>query len=271
MSANTQQKIDKLQSILAEMESVVIAFSGGVDSTFLLKVAYDVLKDKALAVTATSSTYPSRELEEAKQLAGQIGAPHIIVPSEELDIEGFTQNPPNRCYYCKRELFTKLLQVAQEHGIKYVADGSNADDLKDHRPGMQAARELGVRSPLQEAGLRKDDIRQLSRVLGLPTWDKPSLACLSSRFPYGTVITRDKLARVEAAETFLRTLGFRQLRVRHHEHIARIEIPANDFLVIIQKADQIVAKFKELGYNYVTLDLEGYRTGSMNEVLGVPL
>ena len=262
-----EEKLDSLKKTLKSLESVVIAYSGGVDSTFLSKVAFDVLGDNALAVTAKSETYPRSEFEEAIKFAGEMGVKHEAIVSEELDIPEFSDNPVNRCYYCKKELFAKLKETAKERGFKHVVDGSNYDDLDDYRPGMQAVEELGVRSPLKEAGMTKDDIRELSKRMGLPTWDKPSFACLSSRFPYGNKITREKLTAVGEAEIFLRNLGIRQLRVRHHDKIARVEVAEEDMETLFRHREQIVEKLKELGYNYVTMDLQGYRTGSMNEVL----
>jgi len=265
----TEEKYQRLRQTIADMGSALVAFSAGVDSTFVLKVAHDVLGDKVLAVTARSVTYPATELQEARQLAASIGVRHRVVESKEINIPGFSNNPPNRCYYCKTELYDILTDIARQEGIPYILDGTNYDDIRDHRPGMKATEEHGVRSPLKEVGLTKDEIRLLSKRLNLPTWDKPSFACLSSRFPYGDKITVEKLLMVEAAENFLRQFKFKQLRVRHHDKIARIELGKEDMIRVVTTdiGDQIVAKFKELGYTYVTLDLQGYRTGSMNEVL----
>lgn len=262
-------KFNKLKEGIKALESVVIAYSGGVDSTFLLKVAYDMLGDNVIAVTAKSSTYPEREFNEAKKLAEKIGVKHIVIVSEELDIEGFSKNPTNRCYYCKKELFTKIKNIAKENNMNYVLDGSNLDDVGDYRPGMIAAKELDVLSPLKLAELTKSDIRQLSKALGLPTWDKPSFACLSSRVPYGSEITIPKLNMIERAEQFLLDLGFRQVRVRHHGDIARIEVAAEEREKIfsIELMNKISEKLKAIGFKYVTFDLAGYRTGSMNEVI----
>ncbi|CCC57653.1 ATP-dependent sacrificial sulfur transferase LarE [Caloramator australicus] len=263
------QKLEKLHNILKNLRSVAVAYSGGVDSTFLLKVASDVLKDKVIAVTATSSTYPERELNEAKKYANEFGVKHIIIVSEELEIEGFSKNPIDRCYYCKKELFTKIYKVANENGIEYVVDGSNYDDLGDYRPGMIAAKELKVISPLKEAQLTKQDIRELSKKYDLPTWNKPAFACLSSRFPYGHEITEGKLKMVERAEELLLSLGFRQVRVRHHGDIARIEVAKEERekFFNLKTLDLIGEKLKEIGFTYVTMDLLGYRTGSMNETI----
>ena len=263
------EKLQLLKDIIKEKGSAAVAFSGGVDSTFLIRIAKEVLGDKLIAVTATSSTYPERELKEAIKYAKDFGVKHIIISSEELDIEGFANNPKNRCYYCKKELFTKVKAVASENGAKYVFDGSNLDDNGDYRPGMQAARELTVISPLKEAGLTKKDIRDLSKEFGLPTWNKPAFACLSSRFPYGNKITLPKLKMIDEAEQFLLDMGIRQVRVRHHGEIARIEVAPEEREKFfgIDIMDKISAKFKELGFIYTTLDLAGYRTGSMNEVL----
>lgn len=263
------EKLELLKDIIRKKGSAAVAFSGGVDSTFLIKVAKEVLGDKLIAVTATSSTYPERELNEAIKYAKDFGVKHIIISSEELDIEGFASNPKNRCYYCKKELFTKVKEVALENGIEYVFDGSNLDDNGDYRPGMLAAKELLVASPLKEAGLTKKDIRDLSKEYGLATWNKPAFACLSSRFPYGNKITLPKLKMIDKAEQFLLDMGIRQVRVRHHGEIARIEVAPEERekFFNIEFMDKISSKFKEIGFIYTTLDIAGYRTGSMNEVL----
>jgi len=264
-----QEKYDILKDNMRKRGSAAIAFSGGVDSTFLVKVAHEVLGDKMIAVTATSSTYPERELKEAIKYAKDMGVKHLIISSEELDIEGFASNPTNRCYYCKKELFTKINAIAKDNGVEYVFDGSNIDDDGDYRPGMQAAKELEVVSPLKEAKLTKDDIRELSKELGLPTWNKPAFACLSSRFPYGNEITAPKLKMVDEAEQFLLDMGIRQVRVRHHGEIARIEVAPEERVRFfdIEVMNKIGERFKQIGFTYVTLDMLGYRTGSMNEVL----
>jgi uncharacterized protein len=269
MQASLQDKYDHLRTIISQADSAIIAFSGGVDSTFLLKVCVDMLGEKALAITARSETFPKRELQEAEALAERIGALHLIIDTEELAAPGFSSNPPHRCFLCKSELFSKLKQIAKERRIPWIFDGSNADDVGDFRPGRKAARQFEVRSPLEEAGLGKEEVRTLSKMLNLPTWDKPAFACLSSRFPYHTKITEPALRQVEDAEDFLWNLGMREFRVRHHDTIARIELGEKELSLFLETGlrNKIVQHFKSLGYKYVTLDLEGYRTGSMNETL----
>lgn len=264
-----EDKLKKLKKIIEELESAVIAFSGGCDSSFLAKVAYDVLGDRVIAITANSELYADLEVKDSKKIAAFIGIKHEIISSNELGVPGFRDNPPERCYFCKKELFSELLEIAKKRDFKYVLDGSNFDDGDDYRPGMKAGKELNVRSPLREAKLTKDEIRQLSRKFNLYTADKPAMACLASRFPYGTKIREEDLQRIEKAEGFLRNLGFTQLRVRHHGDIARIEILPEDIESLLKNnfREKILAEFKKLGYKYVTFDLEGYRTGSMNEVI----
>jgi len=256
----------KLKKILEKLGSVVVAYSGGLDSTFLLKAAIDTLgTDNVIAVTARSETYPYSEYKEARAAAKKIGARHVTIRTKELAINGFSSNPVNRCYYCKRELFKKLDNIRKKAGFRYVMDGTNRDDLKDIRYGRKAAQELGVKSPLLDAGIAKAEIRKFSKRLKLPTWDKPSFACLASRIPFNSRITKERLGKVEKAEGRLHKLGFRQARVRLHDKIARIEVSKKDFKKAFKFKDRIVKEFNSLGFIYVTLDLAGYRTGSLHE------
>ncbi len=262
-------KYEKLKEHIASFGSVAVAFSSGVDSTFLLYAAKEALFDNVIAVTASSCSFPVRELNEAKAYCEKMGIRHYIVRSEELEIEGFSHNPTNRCYLCKRELFEKIGNVAKEQNINEIAEGSNLDDNGDYRPGLQAVAEFGIKSPLREVGFTKQEIRDLSEYLDIPTWDKQSFACLASRFPYGEVINEQKLNMVDKAEQLLLDMGFHQLRVRIHGDMARIELLPEEFPKFMEQETRlaIYEKFKEYGFSYVSLDIIGYRTGSMNETI----
>ncbi len=276
MTEELNKKYRALQNYFKQLENAAIAFSGGVDSTFMLKVAHDVLGNKAVAVTARSPLFPVREKDEAADFCKKEGIKHIFIDSDELKIPGFKENPKNRCYLCKQELFKEIIKAAKGQGLDRVCEGSNLDDNGDYRPGLKAIAELGVKSPLRECNLWKAEIRALSKELGLSTWEKPSFACLASRFVYGETISIEKLAMVDKAEQLLLELGFVQERVRIHSFgndqtsgtMARIEVAPADFLRLVENHERIVEDFKEFGFNYVSLDLQGYRTGSMNETLG---
>jgi uncharacterized protein len=271
MSKNNelQKKYECLTKILSDMESVIVAYSGGIDSTFLLKAAYDCLGDHAVGVTAVSPSIPESEIEDTKSLASHIGVRHVLLESHEMDDLMYTENTENRCYFCKTNAYDEIFKFSEKENFHFVLDGNNADDLNDYRPGRKAAIEKGVRSPLQEAGLTKSELRQLAKTLGLPNWNKPAAACLSSRIPYGSSVTVEKLSQIELAEKKLKELGFEQLRVRHHDQVARIEVEQKDFHSIVENRENIVESFKQLGYKYITLDLFGFRSGSMNETMNI--
>ena len=267
MTADLDKKLDRLRDIFSPMPSVIVAFSGGVDSTFVLKVAHDAIGDRVLALTTTSPTMPDEDRLSALAMAQQVGARHLVLESNELEIPGYAANPINRCYLCKHNLFTVCEAKAAELGINEIVDGLNLDDLNDYRPGMQAASEKRVRHPLVEANLSKTEIRELSRALNLPTWDRPASPCLSSRFPYGTTITPEGLAKVAAGEQLLHAMGFRVARVRFHGEVARIEVEQHELARIIEREnrDYLDREFKKIGFRFVTIDLKGFRSGSLNE------
>ena len=269
LSIELQEKLDALKKYIRELGSLAVGFSGGVDSTFLLAVAHEVLGEKAIAVTTVDAAIPERELNEAKEFCNGQGIRHFICEVDPLKIEGYRKNGPDRCYFCKHGVFTEIKRVADENGIEYLAEGSNMDDLGDYRPGLRAVEELAVKSPLRAAGLYKADIREISKAMGLPTWSKPAYACLASRFVYGEEITEEKLHMIDSAEQFLIEHGFYEERVRMHGNIARIEVPAKDItrLAADEIREAVYKRFKEIGFLYVTLDMHGYKLGSMNATL----
>ncbi len=269
LSRELQEKLERLKEYIRGLGSLAVGFSGGVDSTFLLAVAHEVLGDKAIAVTGTDASVPEREIKEAKAFCEERGIRHILYTMNPMAEEGYRKNGPDRCYFCKRGIYTQIRQIAEENGIEYMAEGSNMDDLGDYRPGLRAVAELSVKSPLREAGMTKADIRAISKAMGLPTWSKPAYACLASRFVYGEEITEEKLRMIDQAEQFLIEHGFLEERVRMHGNIARIEVPAGDIprLAADEIREQVYARFKEIGFLFVTLDLRGYRLGSMNATI----
>lgn len=261
------QSFEGLKGYLRTLEGAAIAFSADVDSTFLLKTAKDVFGDNVIAITAKSCVMPERELNAAIEFCKKENIKHVVFDFDVLNVENFKENPVNRCYICKKELFTKIKNIAKDNGFETVLDGSNADDVKDYRPGLQALEELGVKSPLKESNLSKDEIRLISNVIGLDTWNKPSNACLATRFAYGEEITKEKLKKVDEAEIALLNLGFRQFRVRIHSNLARLEVTREELAKVLSNRDKITERLKAIGFDYITLDLQGYRTGSMNELL----
>lgn len=263
-----EERLEGLRGILSDLGGVLVAFSGGVDSSLLLTVAADVLGERAAGVTARSATIPARELELASRFASECGVKHVFVEADELASPDFVRNPPERCYFCKRTRYEAFRKVADEFGLPWIADGSNASDEFDWRPGLRANEELGVRSPLREAGLVKEDVRALARGLGLSNWGKPSSPCLASRIPYGMMVTKEKLERIERAEECLRSRGLTEFRVRHHGELARLEVPLSEMHKVLQDREAIVADLKHLGFRYVALDIEGFRSGSLNEAIG---
>ncbi len=262
-----EEKVSDLQSILTEMESLLVAFSGGVDSTFLLKIVKETLEDNVLAVTADSAIFPSSEISDAKKLAEELGVRHRVIDVDLLKMEDVRKNPENRCYYCKKNLFEEFLKIAKNENLNFVVDGTTSDDFEDYRPGLKAVKELDVRSPLAEAGLVKEEVRRFSKMLGIPVWDKPSTSCLATRISYGTKINKGLLGKIEKLEDFLKSLGFDTVRVRHHQNIARIEVSQESLGEVIENREKILEKFREENYDYVTLDLAGYNEGSMNKEL----
>ncbi|MDK2821434.1 MAG: pyridinium-3,5-biscarboxylic acid mononucleotide sulfurtransferase [Clostridia bacterium] len=268
LNSDLSSKLEFLHDKLSRYNGILVAFSGGVDSSLLLKVA-STTKVNILAVTALSPTYPEEEKEAATKLANELGVNHLVIYTNEMDNIDFTSNPPERCYFCKKELYNNLKELAKKHNLEVIVDGTNADDKNDFRPGKRAARECGIKSPLQEVGLTKNEIRTLAKYLGLPNWDKPSMACLSSRIPYGESITPQKLQQIAHAESYLHKLGFKEVRVRHHGSIARLEVNPSAFSVVTDDSvrKELISYFRKLGFTYITLDLQGFRSGSMNEVL----
>ena len=261
------EKLERLEGYLANLEKLAVAFSGGVDSTFLLKVAHMILGDNVVAITVNGAIHPGWEIESSKEIASRIGVRQILLDMDIFKNENIVTNPPDRCYHCKMAIFSMIKKTAKSYGIDNVADGSNIDDAGDYRPGMRALKELGILSPLRDAGLGKEEIRILSKELGLPTWDKPALSCLATRIPYNTRITEETLSMIEAGEDFLRGLGFSQVRLRHLGNLAKIEVPPEDMMRLLGLREMVVKKLREIGYTYITMDMEGYNMGSMNRTI----